>query len=262
MADPAATARPGAAYETVEQLLRARLKAVLGGWRGAAESAIPTIVFVLGWNFTADVRASALAAVGAAVLIAVLRLVQGSTVRYVGFSVAAVAIAAIFAAGSGRAQDAFLPGMIQTGFSLALFLVSNLIRWPLFGFLIAAADPELEAASARVRQAGSRAGRAARASLSEAERAAADAADEADAQAMTHALTSWRRHPGIVTVASRLGWVLVGLAVFRLSIQIPLYLQGSVEALGVAKLLLGWPAYAVAVGVGALLLLRGRTPLD
>ena len=75
-------------------------------------------------------------------------------------------------------------------------------------------------------------------------------------------MTAWRRHDGIVTVASRLGWIMVGLAVVRLSIQVPLYLNAQVEALGVAKLLLGWPAYLIAVGLGALLLMRGRTPLD
>ncbi|PID96226.1 MAG: hypothetical protein CSA84_06185 [Actinomycetales bacterium] len=152
--------------------------------------------------------------------------------------------------------------MIQTGFSGLLFTVTNLIRWPLFGFLIAAGDPELERASARVRAASSKAGRAARNELTDAERAAQQAADDADAAAMTEALTAWRTHEGIVRVASRLGWVLVGLSVVRLSIQVPLYLQGQVEALGIAKIVLGWPAYAAAIGVGLVLVLRGRTPLE
>ncbi len=140
--------------------------------------------------------------------------------------------------------------------------MTNLVRWPVFGFLIAAGDPELEQTSSRVRAAGSRSGRAARRRLDESERAAAEAADEADAQLMTEALTAWRRHEGIVRVAARLGWVLVGLSVFRLGIQVPLYLQGQVEALGLAKVLLGWPAYAVAVAVAVLVVLRGHTPLD
>jgi len=140
--------------------------------------------------------------------------------------------------------------------------VSNLVRWPVFGFLIAAGDPELARTSARVRFAGSKEGRAAMDRMDETARAAAQEAVDADTQALTHVMTAWRKHDGIVRVASRLGWVLVGLAVLRLSIQIPLYLQGQVEALGVAKLVLGWPAYLLAVGVGAMLLLRGHTPLD
>ena len=247
---------------TVEALLRQRLMTSFGGWRGAVESAVPTLVFVVAWNRTADVRDSAFAAVASALVVGLVRVLQGQTLRFVAVAVVGVAIAAFVAARSGRAQDAFLPGMIQSAVSGLLFAVTNLVRWPLFGFLIAAGDPELERASARVREAGSRAGRAARSQLDAAQRAAQEAADEADAQVMTEALTAWRRHDGIVRVAARLGWILVGLAVFRLSIQVPLYLQGQVEALGVAKILLGWPAYAAAVGVGVLLLVRGHTPLD
>lgn len=249
-------------FVTVEALLRSRLALAFGGWRGALESAIPTLAFVLAWNATGEVRTAALLAVAAAVLIGAVRLVQGQTLRYVGWSVAAVVIAGVFATRTGRAQDAFLPGMLQTGFSLLLFGVSNLVRWPVFGFLIAAGDPELARTSARVRFAGSKEGRAAMDRMDETARAAAQEAVDADTQALTHVMTAWRKHDGIVRVASRLGWVLVGLAVLRLSIQIPLYLQGQVEALGVAKLVLGWPAYLLAVGVGAVLLLRGHTPLD
>ncbi len=256
------TSGAGPTPPTVEELLRARLATTFGGWRGAIESAVPTIVFVVAWNVTDQVRNAAIAAVLIAVVVAVARLIQGSTLRYVGISLIGVAIAAFFAARTGRAQDAFLPGMIQTGFSGLLFTVTNLIRWPLFGFLIAAGDPELERASARVRAASSKAGRAARNELTDAERAAQQAADDADAAAMTEALTAWRTHEGIVRVASRLGWVLVGLSVVRLSIQVPLYLQGQVEALGIAKIVLGWPAYAAAIGVGLVLVLRGRTPLE
>ncbi len=249
-------------FTTVEELLRARLSAAIGGWRGALESALPTVAFVLVWNRTSDVRLSAITAVVAAVLVGAVRLLEGQTLRYVGYALVAVVIAGLFAVRSGRAQDAFLPGMLWNAGSGLLFLLTNLVRWPLFGFLIAAGDPELTETSARIRASGSRHSRALRAQLSEAERAELEARDEADADALNQALTVWRRHDGIVTVASRLGWVLVGLAVVRLAVQVPLYLQGEVEALGVAKIVLGWPAYAAAVLVAVLVVLRGHTPLD
>lgn len=264
MADAAEAGRPPAqeSFVTVEELLRSRLGVAFGGWRGAVESAVPTLVFVVAWNIAAEVRVAALLAILSAVLIAGVRLAQGQTLRYVGWSVAAVVVAGLVATRTGRAQDAFLPGMLSSAFSLLLFVVTNLVRWPVFGFLIAAGDPELARTSARIRFAGSRQGRAALARMTDAERIAAEEAAEVDAEALNHAFTGWRRHDGIVRVASRLGWVLVGLAVLRLSVQIPLYLQGEVEALGVAKLVLGWPAYLLAVGAGAVLLLRGHTPLD
>lgn len=262
MGDPFGAAAEAGREDTVEDLLRARLSTAIGGWRGAVESAVPTIAFVALWNVTGSVGTAAGAAIAAALVVAVVRLAQRQTLRYVGFSVAAVVIAAFFATRSGRAEDAFLPGMIQTGANLVVFLVANLIRWPLFGFLIAAGDPDLAHAAAEVRASTSKATRTARAALSAEERDALELDDLARVRQVNSAMTAWRRHDGIVTVASRLGWIMVGLAVVRLSIQVPLYLNAQVEALGVAKLLLGWPAYLIAVGLGALLLMRGRTPLD
>lgn len=252
----------GESFVTVEQLLRARLIAAFGGWRGAVESAIPTVAFVVVWTVTEQVQPAALTAVAAAATFAVIRLAQGQTLRYVVWAVLGVVIAAFISTRTGRAQDAFLPGMIQTAATGLLFTVTNLVRWPVLGFLIAAGDPELAETSARVRAAGSKQGRALRADLAEHERAAMEAADEADVSAMTDSLTAWRRHSGIVRVACRLGWVLAGLSAIRLAVMVPLYLAGQVTALGIAKIVLGWPAYLGAVVVMALLLLRGHTPLD
>lgn len=258
-----ADASPGGEqFLTVEQLLRARLTAAFGGWRGAVETAVPTVAFVVLWTFTQEVRAPALAAVLSAGALAAVRVVQGQTLRYVLWALLGVVVAAVLSVRTGRAQDAFLPGMIQTAGTGLLFTISNLVRWPVLGFLLAAGDPELAARSARVREAGSRRGRAVRAELSAEERAAREAADEADVAALSASLTSWRRHDGIVRVAGRLGWVLAGLAGLRLAVMVPLYLAEQVGALGVAKIVLGWPAYAAAVVVMGVVLLRGHTPLD
>ena len=61
---------------------------------------------------------------------------------------------------------------------------------------------------------------------------------------------------------ARLAWVLIALNVVRLSIMVPLYLAEQVAALGVAKVVLGWPAYLLAITAMGAILLRGRTPID
>jgi Protein of unknown function (DUF3159) len=242
-----------ATYVTVEELLRSRLSAAIGGWRGALESGIPTIAFVVVWTVTQDVRKAVLAAGAALVALAVLRLIRRETLRFLGYAAVAVAIAAFFALRSGRAEDAFLPGMIQTAAIGLVFAVTNLIRWPLFGFLIAAADPELSEATDRLKAASKRGAPQDPESVARA---------EADEAAVTELLTGWRRHDGVVRVASRVGWVIVILDVIRLAVMVPLYLGGQVAALGVAKIALGWPAYLLAVVVIGVLLLKGNTPLD
>ena len=72
--------------------------------------------------------------------------------------------------------------------------------------------------------------------------------------------TAWRRDRGLVRVASRLTWVLVGLFALRVAVMLPLYLAGEVALLGVAKIGLGWPAYLLAIVVMGWLLATGRTP--
>jgi hypothetical protein len=209
-------------YDTVEELLRVKLSESIGGWRGAVESAVPTLAFALVWARTQDLR-TALVVAGACVgLLLVVRLVQRQDPRFIAYAAVGVGISAFFALRSGRAEDAFLPGILQNAGLLLLLLVTNLTRWPLFGFVVGVAEPE----------------------------------------AFAENPMWWRRHRGIVTVAMRLAWVLIALNVVRLSIMVPLYLAEQVAALGVAKVVLGWPAYLLAITAMGAILLRGRTPID
>ena len=209
-------------YATVEELLREKLSEAIGGWRGAAESAMPTLAFALVWARTANLRTSLIVSAGCVVVLLLVRLAQRQNARFIAYAAVGVGISAFFALRSGRAEDAFLPGMLQNAGLMLVLLVTNLTRWPLFGFVVGVAEPE----------------------------------------AFAEDPTWWRRHRGIVTVASRLAWVLIALNVVRLSIMVPLYLAERVSALAVAKVVLGWPLYLVALSVMGAILLRGRTPID
>ena len=206
---------------TVEEHIRERLSAAVGGWRGSLEAAVPTAAFVAMWVWRHDLRLALVVAGVIAVVVAALRIVRRESLQFVLSGVFGIAVAAFFALRSGKAQDAFLPGILWSGGVGVVALVSILAGWPLIGFMIGAVE--------------------------------STAAEDPFA---------WRRHADIVKVCSRLTWVLVGLAVVRAAIMVPLYAAGNVTALGVAKVVLGWPAYAAAVAVMGGLLLRGRTPYD
>lgn len=131
-----------AGAETVEAIIRHRLSAALGGWRGSIETALPTIAFVVGWTVTESLRPSLIAAGVAALALAAVRLAQRQSLQYVFSAVFATAIAAFFALRSGRAQDVFLPGiLINLGYAVAT-LLSVATRWPFVGFLVGAGDPD------------------------------------------------------------------------------------------------------------------------
>lgn len=138
--------RPAAASEdpaaTVEELIRHRLSLALGGWRGSLETALPTVAFVVVWAWRHDLKAALLAAMAFAVVLAVIRLAQRSSLQHVGGAVFATALAAFFAMRSGRAQDAFLPGIIGSAAWGAGTLLSIVVRWPVVGFLVGAGDPK------------------------------------------------------------------------------------------------------------------------
>ena len=55
--------------------------------------------------------------------------------------------------------------------------------------------------------------------------------------------TSWRRDFVQRRVLSAASWIWVGLFFGRLVVQAPLYLAGSITALGIVKVVMGWPLF-------------------
>ncbi|GHD28263.1 hypothetical protein GCM10007147_28000 [Nocardiopsis kunsanensis] len=79
--------------------------------------------------------------------------------------------------------------------------------------------------------------------------------------------TSWRTNPAVVTLASRLTWLLILPCVIRVLVQYPLWLAEHYEwadtfaLLGFSKVAMGWPLQVAAFTGMVWVLARGRTPL-
>jgi len=58
--------------------------------------------------------------------------------------------------------------------------------------------------------------------------------------------TSWRRDPALRRAYAAASWLWVVLFFGRLIIQVPLYLAGWVTALGIVKIVTGWPLFLAA----------------
>lgn len=129
---------------TVEAVIRERLAAAMGGWRGSLETALPTVAFVVVWTATKNLNAALIAAGVVLVAALVLRLAQRQSIKFVLMAAVATAFAAFLAKRSGHASDVFLPGLIQAGAMLAVSVVSIVVRWPLVGFIAAAGDPNMQ----------------------------------------------------------------------------------------------------------------------
>ncbi|MDL4774965.1 MULTISPECIES: DUF3159 domain-containing protein [Thermomonosporaceae] len=124
------------AHDTVEAAVRAQLSKALGGVRGMIEAAVPTIGFTATYVAAKDVKLAVGIGVGAAVVLLVVRLVQRSSPQFVLNSLVGIAIAAFFALRSGKAEDAFVPGILLNAAYGAGMLLSIVVRWPVVGFII------------------------------------------------------------------------------------------------------------------------------
>ncbi|TDQ49577.1 DUF3159 domain-containing protein [Actinorugispora endophytica] len=212
---------------TVEEVVRGQLSKALGGKRGMAEAAVPTIVFTVTYLLANryefgpvmgldNLRIALVLGVGSALVLAAVRLAQRSSVQFVFNSLIGIGVAAFFALRSGEAEDAFLPGIIYNAVYAVVLILTILIRWPAMGLLIGA---------------------------------------------VTGDTGGWRSDPAVLRLSSRLTWLLVLPCVVRVVVQYPLWASGAVGWLGASKVLMGWPLQVAALAAMVWLLALGRTPI-
>ncbi|RYB92134.1 DUF3159 domain-containing protein [Nocardioides oleivorans] len=199
-----------------------------------AEAAVPTILFTATWLSMRDLQLALYVSIGAALVLLAIRLVQRSTVQFVLNALFGIGIGWYFvhrsAASGGSEQEQalayFLPGLLYNGGYAVVLAFTCLIGWPLVGFMVGSitGDP-----------------------------------------------TAWHSDKQVVRLCSRLTWLLVAPCILRVAIQAPIWIAGgnggmdpdtAVAALGVLKIVLGWPLQLAALGAMVWLLSRNRTPVE
>lgn len=68
---------------------------------------------------------------------------------------------------------------------------------------------------------------------------------------------AWHKDPSKIRLFSQASWIWVLMFVARLAVQLPLYLTGSLLALGIAKTVMGLPLFALTIWLTYLTLKRG-----
>lgn len=201
-----------------ESLTAKGVLAAIGGWRGVVESLLPALVFLIVFVVTRDARISAIAPLVLAVVAAGVRLIRREplTAALSGFIGVLVCVAAVLFTGEGR--NYFVPGFWINGAWIAAHGISLAVGWPLLGLLMGF---------------------------------------------LRGSLTEWRSVPLLRRAAAlcTVVWILVFVA--RLAVQLPLYFAagapglgspdssaataGALEALGIARLVMGVPLFALAI---------------
>ena len=97
---------------------------------GLLDTILPPILFLL-LNGLAGFTAAMIGALGLSIVIAALRLRRGQSLLYAMAGLGSVGLAIAFALLLGRSEGFFLPGIVNGGLTVALALVSLLIRKPM-----------------------------------------------------------------------------------------------------------------------------------
>jgi hypothetical protein len=220
--------------DTVEALVRHQLAVSLGGKRGMLEAGIPGLVFTLVWLPTKELQWALIASLAVAAVALAARLIQRSTLQYVGNAIFGIGIGWLFvrlAQSSGGSQSDqalafFLPGILfSLGYSVVVGF-SCLVRWPLMGLMLGAAtdDP-----------------------------------------------LGWHDNPQIVALCTRLTWVLMAPGAIGVALQGPVWLLGhhgtidpglAVTVIATLRLGVGWALRIGSFSTMIWLLARNATPLE
>ena len=59
----------------------------------------------------------------------------------------------------------------------------------------------------------------------------------------------WRTDPALSKAAATTSWLWAGMFGLRLLVQVPLYLAGAVGALGLARIMMGWPLFLLVAAL-------------
>ncbi|WP_412516453.1 DUF3159 domain-containing protein [Actinomadura madurae] len=105
----------------------------VGGWRTVAEAVASRVVFLIAYMLTDGVLVSALIAVGAVAVLALVRVFTQRAYWSTAIGVLVVAFSALLAGSTGRAVDFYLSAVLIQSGGAVLFLASMAVGWPAVG---------------------------------------------------------------------------------------------------------------------------------
>ena len=106
-----------------------------GGVQGIVESILPGLVFLVTFTVTQDLSPALVAALSAAAVFTVVRLIQRRPLTQALAGVAGVGISAWLAHTTGKAENFYLPGFFTNAAYIVAMVTSILVKWPVAGLL-------------------------------------------------------------------------------------------------------------------------------
>lgn len=193
----------------------------IGGPRGVVESMVPGVLFVAMFVITGKLQLTIIVSAVVAVLQVLVRLVQRQSVMGALSGLVGVAICLVWAWKTGEARNYYMYGFIANAVYLVVLLISLACRVPALGFIV-------------------------------------EFLRSLPTEHFRQWLDGWRADRALVHAYTVITWLWAGVFALRLVVQVPLYLTDQVGWLGVTRLLMGLPFWALAIWVSYLIV---ATPL-
>lgn len=193
----------------------------IGGPRGVIESMLPGVVFVVLFIATNNLNLTIAVSAILAVIQVIIRLIQRQSVLGALSGLLAVGICLIWAWHTHQARDYYMFGFITNAVYAVLLAISLLARVPGLGLII-------------------------------------EFIRKMPTEHFKAWFDSWMKDAALKRAYTIVTALWMALFVLRLVVQVPLYLTNHVGALGVTRLLMGLPFWALAIWVSYLVI---ATPL-
>lgn len=115
---------------------KAKVVTALGGKKGIIDSTIPSLIFLLTYNVTHNLKACLYISITTAALLMIWRLIKRDTLTHSISGFIGIAFCGWFAWKTGAAKDYYAPSLWKNSAFALVYLISNLIKWPLIGVLL------------------------------------------------------------------------------------------------------------------------------
>jgi hypothetical protein len=115
---------------------RDKVLAAFGGKKGLIDSGVPSIVFLIVFNVSDELRTALLASLIISATLTIIRLARRDTLQHAISGFIGSLICAWFANRTGNASDLYIPKLLTNLAYGSAYLIANLAGWPLLGLLL------------------------------------------------------------------------------------------------------------------------------
>ena len=113
-----------------------KIVSAFGGKKGLIDAGFPALVFLISFNITDNLWNSLIASVVISAILTVVRLAMKDTIQHALSGFIGTLISAWFANRTGNPSDVFVPKMLTNLAYGSVYLIANILRWPILGLVL------------------------------------------------------------------------------------------------------------------------------